>query len=412
MTDSSRKPSEPIRTSFIITSLGAGGAQMMLLKLLQQLDRKKFDPEVISLSGLRPETCFLLERYRSLGIKTLVFNLNLGPAMALQMASLIAHLRRRQPRLVSTWMYHADLMGGLAARLAGRFPVVWNIRHSNLDRVKDKKSTVMVADLCARLSKYLPQKIICCARDSQITHSSIGYDQNRMLVIPNGFFTDEYVPDPELRMRSRKELGIEDDFLAIGMFGRYHPHKGHKNFFQAAEIFVRGNRKVRFVLCGFQVDWENQEIADSIRKYGMEDYFLLLGQQADMPRLYSALDILASASVCEGFSNVIGEAMSCGVPCAVTDVGDSAWIVGDTGMIVSPNSPEELAQALIKMTEIGQKERTRLGISARERIVDNFSIPKIVRQYEDLFECLVKHNENVHGGYKCGHEVEKLKINN
>jgi glycosyltransferase involved in cell wall biosynthesis len=383
------KHPHPIRISFIITSLGTGGAEMMLLKLLSRIDRNRFSPEVISLAGDSVATSSLAGPFRSLGIPVRIFNFMDIVAMPFRFASLVTHLRRLRPHLVSTWMYHADLIGGIAARIAGKIPLAWNIRHSDLDRKVDKRSTLLVARMCARLSRILPEKIICCAYSAQEVHSVMGYDRGRMLVIPNGFDVEEFRPDLRSREEVRRDLGIDADTLAIGLIGRFHPQKGHATFVEAAKIFSSSFSKVRFILCGDGVSWENDGIAGLIQKKEMKDYFVLLGRRSDMPRLFSALDVATSASVCgEGFSNVVGEAMSCGVPCVVTDIGDSAWIVGKTGEVVSSGSPVQLAAAWQSMVTLGEVGRRRLGQFARDRITENFSLPKIVNQYEDLFERL------------------------
>lgn len=105
-----------------------------------------------------------------------------------------------------------------------------------------------------------------------------------------------------------------------------------------------------------------------------------------MKDIYNAIDILSSSSYGEGFPNVIGEAMACGVPCVVTDVGDSAVIVGDTGLVVPPKNPKALAQSMKKMIEVGKEKREGLGMKARDRIMDNYSIEKVVKEYEKLYE--------------------------
>jgi len=379
---------QPIRISFIITSFGFGGAQMMLFKLLSQIDRKRFLPEVISLIGDRPGTNFLLERFQSIEIPLRVFNFSDFWALPFQMATLVRHLRGQRPHLVSTWMYHADLIGGLAARLAGNIPVTWNIRHSDLNRETDKRSTLWVAEICSRLSRYIPVKIICCAHRALDTHAAMGYDKDRMVIIPNGFDLEEFRPDPLSREGVRRDLGLDSDTLAIGMVGRLHPHKGHANFVKAAKILTSNYGRVCFILCGSGLTWENQEFVSLLQEMGLQKYFHLLGQRSDMPRLFTAFDVVTSASACEGFSNVVGEAMSCAVPCVVTDVGDSAWIVGNTGVVVPSESPEQLAEAWRSMALLGPSGRHRLGRLARQRIVENFSLSHIVNTYEEFFESL------------------------
>ena len=177
-------------------------------------------------------------------------------------------LRQKRPHLIQTWMYHADLIGGLAAKLAGGVPVIWGIRHSNLDPEGNKRTTIWTAKACARFSNRLPNKIICCSEASKRVHAKLGYNSQKMIVIPNGFELSSFVPDPEAKLSVRKELNIPDDALIIGLVARYDPQKDHQNFIQAASILkdhiFRTQYKIHFMLCGEGVTWENRKIAEPI----------------------------------------------------------------------------------------------------------------------------------------------------
>lgn len=87
---------------------------------------------------------------------------------------------------MQTWMYHADLIGGLIGRLAGIKPICWAIHHANLDRDKNSRLTVLIAKICARLSRYVPDRIVPCSQRGRLAHESIGYDTRKFMWIPNG----------------------------------------------------------------------------------------------------------------------------------------------------------------------------------------------------------------------------------
>jgi glycosyltransferase involved in cell wall biosynthesis len=284
-------------------------------------------------------------------------------------------------------MYHADLLGGLAVRLVGSgIPVVWNIRHSNLDPKGNKRTTIWTAKVCARLSNRLPARIVCCSEASRQVHTALGYAPQKMVVIPNGFDLSAFKPDPAARESVRRELGIAADALLIGLVGRFDPQKDHGNFVAAAALLSAAYPEVHFLLCGDGVNWDNQKLAGWIEEAVLRQRFHLLGRREDMPRLTASLDIASSSSSYgEGFPNVIGEAMACGVPCAVTDVGDSAFIVGYTGLVVLPRDPEALAQAWKRLIDMGPEGRQRLGGAARKRILENFNLPDIIARYEALY---------------------------
>jgi glycosyltransferase involved in cell wall biosynthesis len=192
----------------------------------------------------------------------------------------------------------------------------------------------------------------------------------------------------------REELGISQEALLIGLVGRFDPQKDHRNFVEAAARLRTDCPQVHFLLCGDGVNWNNAELTGWIGEAGLRQQFHLLGRREDMPRLTAALDISStSSSYGEGFPNVIGEAMACGVACAITDVGDSAFIVGETGLVVPPRDPEALAQAWKKLIEMGPEGRQKLGETARKRILENFSLPDIVARYEALYKEVVRRKQ-------------------
>jgi glycosyltransferase involved in cell wall biosynthesis len=183
----------------------------------------------------------------------------------------------------------------------------------------------------------------------------------------------------------RRELALPADALLIGLIARYHPVKDHENFLRAAALVSAKHPQARYLLVGENIDAANVELRALIAKHGVTDRVYLLGMRGDMPPVTAALDICVSSSTVEGFPNVIGEAMSCGVPCVVTDVGDSAWVVGDTGKNVPPRDSAALASAIDSLVTTGGPDRAALGRRARERIVRNFSLDHIVAQYQSLY---------------------------
>jgi glycosyltransferase involved in cell wall biosynthesis len=299
-------------------------------------------------------------------------------------------LREDQPDLISTWMYHADLMGGVAARLAGGIPVVWGLRQSDLGREGNKRQTILIAKMCARLSRWLPESIICCSESSRRAHTALGYAAEKMIVIPNGYDPGIFRPDSAARAAIRKELQLSNETPVVGLVARYDLQKDHHNFVRAASLLHQDRPDVHFVLCGHGVDWENKQLTMWIEEAGIRSQFHLLGSRSDIPRLTAAFDIACLASFSEGFPNVVSEAMSCEVPCVVTDVGDAALIVGETGLVVPPRNPAALATALRKMVDLGPESRSHLGMAARQRILEQFDLKQIVPRYETLFQELVR----------------------
>ena len=372
-----------IKVLHIITSLSTGGAEMMLYKLVSKINRSCFDIYIASLTNIS----LMGEKIEKLNIPVVAVGMKRGWRSFFSFSGFFKLLRivkNYKPDVIQTWMYHSDLIGGLVGKIL-KIPVIWNIRHSNLKPKYNKKTTIWTAKICAKFSKTLPEKIICCSYASKNVHSKLGYDKNKMVVIPNGFDLDIFFPDRKGREKIRKELGIDEKTIVVGFFARFDPLKDHKNFFEAAKIVHKVYPDVHFLLCGDGINWENKKLREWIKKSGVEKITHLLGRQDDMKNIYNSIDVFCSSSFSEGFPNVIGEAMACGVPCVVTDVGDSAIIVKDTGFVVPPKKPQALAKAIIKVIEMGKEKRRELGKKARDRIRQNFLIEKVAKRYENLY---------------------------
>ncbi len=366
----------------IITGLGTGGAEMMLYKLLSTETRENIEYEVISLSGLGP----VAEKISALGVPVRA----LGMERGMPSVSLFWKLRRwivdAEPDLVQSWMYHSDLLGGVAARLAGGRPVIWGIRNSDLVPGEAKRSTILVARLCARLSRFVPTKILCCSEASRKVHAALGYSGKKMVVVPNGFDLGTFQPDANARQSVMAELGLERGCFLIGHVARFDPQKDHPNFIAAAKRLLDHFPQAHFLLCGDNIERANHALVAEITNSELRHHFHLLGRRNDVARLVAAFDIaVSSSSFGEGFPNVIGEAMACAVPCVVTDVGDSALIVGETGRVVESRSPQALAGAMAEMLSLSTDERSTLARAARERVKAQFSLPQIVRRYHQLY---------------------------
>ena len=376
-----RKPTSLV---CLINALGTGGAESMLYRLLANLDRAQFRVRVMTLvDSIEP----FGPKIRALGIPVDTLGMRRGIPNPLSALRLARWLREDPPDVLQTWQYHSDLIGGLASRMVGGIPLVWGIRHSDHSPGDTKRLTMLTMSLCATLSRWLPDRIICCSEASRRVHLDVGYAPEKMVVIPNGYDLAAYRPDLPARGGVLKELDIPEGASVIGMAARFDPQKDFRNFIQAAALLHRRRPDAYYVLCGTDVTWENGQLRTCIAKAGLQDRFRLLGRRSDMPRLFAALDIAAlSSSYGEGFPNVVAEAMSCGVPCAVTDVGDAALIVGDTGRVVPLRNPEALAEAWQQLMDLGAEGRTRLGIAARQRIKDHYDLPQIVHRFQSLFQ--------------------------
>jgi len=376
--------SGPIKLLHIITGLDTGGAEMALYRLLSRLS-PTYQVHVISLTSIGE----VGKRIQELGVPVDALGMRSGIPNPIAILRLAFKLRKIQPDIVHTWMYHADLMGGLAARLAMVSALTWSIRNTNLSPDRTKRTTRAVVRVCGLLSGILPDRIISCSQTARDIHVARGYDESRFVIIPNGFDLSSYRPDPTARVEMRQELGIPAEAPVIGLVARLDPLKNHQGFFEAAGILHFSRPDVNFVLAGKDIEPGNPAVAAWMRAAGVEHVTHLLGLRNDIPRLTAAFDVATSSSWGEAFPNVVGEAMACGVPCVVTDVGDSAFIVGDTGLVVKPGDVHALAAAWEKLLMLSPSERQALGQFARTRVAENFELQKVTTSYEAFYEELI-----------------------
>jgi glycosyltransferase involved in cell wall biosynthesis len=369
----------------VITGLNVGGAERALFRLLANRKEKSFNLSVISLL----DKGVIGGQIQSLGIPVYTLGMWRGIPGPTALIGLRRLLKKLAPDLIQGWMYHGNLAATVAARSLGlRIPVLWNIRQSLYELLKERTLTQWIISGSAWLSGT-PQVILYNSKISALQHEAIGFKSEKTRIIPNGFDCEEYRPDCGMRERMRKELGISSNVILIGLIARYHPMKDQANFLQAAAelIKTRLGANAAFILAGHDINLSNGRLTGLIHQLDLGSKVLLLGERQDVSRLMTTLDVATVASAWgEGFPNVLGEAMACGVPCVATDVGDSAYIIANTGRIVPPKDPQALAAAWRALIAVGTEGRKQLGDKARRRVAEYFSLFETVRQYEDLYQ--------------------------
>jgi glycosyltransferase involved in cell wall biosynthesis len=372
-----------VRILHVIPSVHRGGAQVMLLRLLENArDNHHGVISLMPLGGLRAPMAAAGATLHSLGLPQ-------GRMSARSGIGLARAIRSFQPDLVQGWMYHGNLAATIGCALGRRAgPVLWGVHHSITTLAHEKPSTRRIIRLSAWLSRGTA-KVVYVSRASASQHEQLGFEARRTIVIPNGFDCTVFRPQPAARMALRRALGLDERPVLIGMVARYHPLKDHTNLFAAAARLASGSA-IHLVLVGAGVDAGNRDLQEAIRAAGLAERVTLLGERRDIPDLMAGLDILALTSRDEAFPMVLGEAMASGVPCVATDVGDSRLIVGDTGVLVPPNDPDALAAGLKELIQQDMAGRARLGEAARRRIEEAFSAPAIAGRYLDLYKRVVE----------------------
>jgi len=258
----------------------------------------------------------------------------------------IRALRGARADVVQTWMYHSDLVGGVAGRIAGSRAIAWGVRNLELPSRSSRLSTRMVRRICAWLSNSLPDVIICSSRAAAAHHRDAGYAADKLVVIHNGVDTAVYRPDEKARARLRDAWAVPASVPVVGMVARWDPLKDHTTLLGALGRLVREFPEVRCVLAGAGIDTSNADLARLLRDSGIAGRVMLLGCRDDVADIMNAIDLHVLSSCSESFPNVVAEAMACGTPCVSTNVGDAALITGEFGAIVPPRDPERLAHAM------------------------------------------------------------------
>lgn len=375
-----------IKVLHIINSFEFGGAEVMLCNLALRTDTDHFETTIVSLI----DDLSVAGPVIRAGIPIATMGMKPGIPDPLRVGRLAGYLRRQRPDVIQTWMDHSNLIGGVAARLASSAPVVWGVHHSNHIAELTKRSTLLTLKACALASGRVPTRIVYCSEHSRTLYNQRGFAAERAVVIPNGFDTSRFRPDPAARVEVRKELGLSPDAALVGLVARYDPLKDHSTFLRAAAIVLQRFPQTHFLMCGTRVDSTNAALRSQIQSLGLTAHVHLLGQRRDVRRIQASLDILTSSSISEAFPLTVGEAMSCGVPCVATDVGDSALMVGDCGRIVPASDPVALAAALVDVLSLDSAARSKLGDAGRNRVCELFDLGAVTRRYELLYQQLTQ----------------------
>lgn len=365
---------------FLIRNLNYGGAQRQLLTLVKGLDRQCFDITVLYFYSGGP----LENDLKDSEI----------PLICLEKCGrwdifgffwrLFQHLKQIQPDVLHGYLNESNLLTIFLKPFFPSTQIVWGVRDSNMDlKHYDWLSQLLFYAECF-LSRFA-DLIVANSHAGKSYYQTHGFPANKIVVVPNGIDTERFKPDPKRRAKVRFEWGISEETILIGLVGRLHPMKDHPTFLRAAALLCGQRQDIRFVCAGTGPENYAQQLCQLTSDLGISEKVIWAGARSDMPSVYNALDIAcSSSSYGEGFANVIGEAMACGVPCVVTNVGDSAEIVGNKGIVIPPQKPELLKNAineLIENIEISGCKRQDI----RQLIVDRFSVLQLVLKTKSIF---------------------------
>ncbi len=370
-----------IRVIHVITDLDSGGAELAMTRLATNSQAQaELSMMVVCLGRRGP----LADRLVSAGVP--VESLNIASWIHLPRAAwrFWRLLGRVRPSLVQCWLYHSDLFGGVLARLRG-IPVVWGVRTTSLG-IGNARSTPMIRWLCARLSGLVPSAIVFVAQAAQRSHEAIGYRPRMARVIPNGLSprSEEWLHAQRAAFRRAHAIG--DDETVIGWVGRYNPDKDVPNFLRAMARVQSARARTRVAMVGRGLDAQASAMLPLLATLSATERarLLLLGERRDVDVCYAGFDLFVLSSRTEAFPNVLAEAMSAGLACVSTDVGDTAELLGDTGLRVQPQNSDALACAVIRLLD-DPASRQVLGEAARLRILQLYSMQNCVQRYVETY---------------------------
>lgn len=367
----------------IITDLFRGGAETMLYKLVEALPiGSGFEHSIISMTDVN------MFDFDSMGVEVV----NLGMRRRAPSLNALRMLRKTvrfvNPDLIQGWMYHGNIAASFAA--LHNIPVVYGIHHS-LNRLGEEKIlTRILVSMGARLASLQVSRVVFCSETSRIQHEAVGYPAFKSEFIPNGFDCRRFLPVGNAKHNARQMVGIAlpEDSLVAGHVARYHPMKNHVGIIYSFAEVVKLHPQAHLVMIGHDVTPDNLKLQKAINAAGLEGSVHLLGERSDIDRVMPVFDIYLSGSWGEAFPLVLGEAMSCGVPCIATNVGDSAALVGNTGRIVPPGNEPALSYAINEMFAMPAEVRQALGEAARKRVLAEFSLPVVAERYATLYRML------------------------
>ncbi|TQV84232.1 glycosyltransferase [Exilibacterium tricleocarpae] len=368
----------------LITGLSTGGAERALCNVLQGGVSKDFDNLVVSLTDEGTVGASI----RALGVPVATLGMQRGRPSISSVFKLRNIIYKFQPDLIQGWMYHGNLVSTFASKMARKqTKVVWNIRHSVYNMKDEKPSTRFIIYL-NRLFSTVPDTILYNSQTSRQQHEALGFSKYKGKVLPNGFDLKLFSYSHNTRSRMREGLGIPANSFVVGHVARFHPMKNHMSFLKVTTSLVSRYPGLYVVLCGRDVVIENRELS-SLIPVSLRNRFRLLGERNDIPGVMSVMDIFCQSSWSEAFPNVLGEAMASSLPCVATDVGDSASIVGDSGIIVPPRDEAALEAGIEKLLLASDEERSFLKVRAKEKIHKCYALNNVVVGYKSLYRDLL-----------------------
>jgi glycosyltransferase involved in cell wall biosynthesis len=368
---------------FLSRSMDYGGAERQIALLAIGLKEKGYSTKIVVFYGGGP----LEQELSSHGVPVIHLNKKNRWDILGFLTRLMITLRREQPDILHGYLDVPNILTVLMKPFLPHTRIVWGIRTSKIDLTRYDWLVHLTYHAETWLSKWA-DLIINNSYSGMAYASQRGLPKQKMIVIPNGIDTSRFHPDPIARVRVRLDWKVSKNEYLIGSVARFDPIKGHSTFLEAASLLIKIRDDVRFVCVGDGPESYKSNLQNQANKLGITEYLIWAGSFDAMPDVYNAFDFIVSSSISEGFPNVVGEAMACGVPSVVTDVGDSARIVGETGLVVPSKSPEALETGMLEMLRWLEKDQKEIAFLTSQRIIEEFSVTKLIDDTTQALESL------------------------
>ncbi|MEP6729704.1 MAG: glycosyltransferase [bacterium] len=365
----------------MISGLGQGGAEESLRKLTIRTQRLGVEGLIVNLGTggvLRPEFESAGARVEDLCIS------GIPTPRALFRLRRIAEQWR--PDIIEGWMTHANVLATMLGSVHSSARVVWNVRASLLLST-EKLLTRTLTRSSTMLSRRADAIVYNSARAAE-QYRTIGYSPRVTHIIPNGFDTQTFAGGVAQRREARAKFALTDDADVIGHISRWHPDKDLATLFDA---FVRVRARhdaVLLVVAGEGLSEDNPDFMREVEARGLRGSVRALGSVRPVSTLFPAFDAFALTSLREGFPNVLGEALACGVQCVATDVGACREVIGDAS-VYPVGDAAGVAEGLLQILAQSQAQRDRRAQEGRARVESLFSIDELGRRYVALYESVL-----------------------
>lgn len=364
------------RLIFIASGLDFGGAEKILFDLAKTMSRKKII--LISLTDIG----FYGQKLNNMGYEIYALGMKKNIFAMLKIIKLIFLIQKFKPKIVHTWLYHANLIGGICAKILRVKNIFWSIHHDY-----EQSSLLMFLEMkmLILLSYLIPQKIIFCSLNSKINHVNAGYKKCSSILINNGISTDFFKPNNDFKKEVKSQLNINDTSLILGNISRYHPIKDHDNLLKALSLLKSSDVIFKCILIGDGLSLDNLELVQKIKKYNLKKEIILYGMSREVNKLINVIDINILSSIKEAFPMVLLETMASGIPSVSTNVGDAEYIIGNSGWIVDNSDPKALFKILKDICRKSSLIREK-GLLARIRVKEKFTLNTMIQNYSQLYK--------------------------